>query len=606
MIRIISALLATLALACASPVDPAGATSPAKIGVHASALSGAYPVALGPPGTRYLVDATGAPFLWVGDSAWSLIAQPSQADAVSYLADRQARGFSVILASLIEHKFADHAPADFAGDAPFTGRPFATPNEAYFAHADAVIQAAADRGMVVLLDPLYLGFQCGNEGWCAEVQAATDAELTSWGQYVGSRYAHFDNLVWLIGGDVDPTMVAAKVLDVVHGIVATDTRHLFTAHNNQEQYAITPWPGQPWLGVNDIYSYSGTLYQQAQTAYQADARPFFLVETAYENTHSVTTQALRAQAWWTVIGGGMGWMFGACPMWHFGSDASWCGTNDWQSTLGSPGATSTTITAQLLRARPWHTLVPDTSHLTLTAGAGTSGSASYATCARAADGAFAIAYLPTSRQVTINLARISGTSASVYWYSPRIGTADLAGTFPTTGSRSFTPPSSAGDWVLVIDDAGRGYPAPGPPSAAVDTDVDFEDLSDGSALPSGYGGITWGTGGGGWRAWDGGATYTKTAYVDSTSQSEVTTTFTLPAGKVLKSVKLAVGSGSTATIKFSSAGNPERDYAVTGGAYQTEILGWPVAAGTVTVKITCTAPDGASDPALDDFVYGSP
>jgi len=71
-----------------------------------------------------------------------------------------------------------------------------------------------------------------------------------------------------------------------------------------------------------------------------------------------------------------------------------------------------------------------------------------------------IAYIPTSRKITVDLSRISGAKAKAWWFDPRIGKASAAGEFPTTGSRDFAPPSE-GDWVLVLDDAAKQLPPPG-------------------------------------------------------------------------------------------------------------------------------------------------
>ena len=95
-----------------------------------------FPLRLGPNGARYLVDQNGKPFFVSGEAAWSLIAQPTLDDARAYLNDRQAKGVDLLLVNLIEHKFADAAPADAAGDKPFGAKPFTGFNEAYFAHAD--------------------------------------------------------------------------------------------------------------------------------------------------------------------------------------------------------------------------------------------------------------------------------------------------------------------------------------------------------------------------------------------------------------------------------------------------------------------------------------
>jgi hypothetical protein len=140
------------------------------------------------------------------------------------------------------------------------------------------------------------------------------------------------------------------------------------------------------------------------------------------------------------------------------------------------------------------------------------------------------------------------------------------------------------------------------------TTVTFEELSNGARL-SRYGGISWGTGSGGWKVWDGGTSFTRNAYVDSRSTSEVTTTFTLPPGQVLRGLKAGTVSRRYFTVKFSSPGNPEAVFALGGlnGASHFGVgLGWSVPAATITVKITCGGEWGASDVVFDDFVYGPP
>ena len=413
--------------------------------------------------SRYLVDQNDRPFFWSGDAAWSLIAQVSKEDAVYYLEDRQQKGFNVIMVNLIEREYSDNAPRNYYGDLPFTGETFTTPNEDYFAHADYVINAAAERGIVVLLFPLYLGYQCGNDGWCNEVQAASLSDMRAWGRYVGNRYKNFDNIVWAIGADTDPTPIKSKVLEFVNGILENDSRHLFTAANQPESFAVTPWANESWLNINNVYSYSTTLYQLCRTAYNlSPTMPYFMQESAYENEHNSSQQRLRSEAYWPVLSGGFGHIFGNCPIWSFGTSAtaSFCSSTNWKSQLNSQGSLSMMYVQKLFNSRAWHLMVPDFSHTVMTAGYGSWGNTNYATAALTENGNTMIAYLPSSRQVTVEMSKISGTEAKSWWYNPASGSAIEIGTYATLGSRQFTFPSN-GDWVLVIDDASLALPPPG-------------------------------------------------------------------------------------------------------------------------------------------------
>lgn len=81
---------------------------------------------------------------------------------------------------------------------------------------------------------------------------------------------------------------------------------------------------------------------------------------------------------------------------------------------------------------------------------------------RDSGGAYAFVYIPTANQsVTIDLTKLGGPDVKAWWFDPRAGTATVVGTYPNTGTRSFTSPANGPDVVLVLDDADRGFVTPG-------------------------------------------------------------------------------------------------------------------------------------------------
>jgi hypothetical protein len=115
---------------------------------------------------------------------------------------------------------------------------------------------------------------------------------------------------------------------------------------------------------------------------------------------------------------------------------------------------------------PWYDLVPDQTHGVVTAGLGTKGDSSsrvsrsdYLTAARTPDGAFVIAYMPTARTITVNMASLK-SPANAQWFDPTSGVyIRVAGSpLANRGSRQFTPPAKNhegdSDWVLVLDASG--------------------------------------------------------------------------------------------------------------------------------------------------------
>jgi hypothetical protein len=65
------------------------------------------------------------------------------------------------------------------------------------------------------------------------------------------------------------------------------------------------------------------------------------------------------------------------------------------------------------------------------------------------------------------MSAIRGARVEAWWFNPRDGKATPIGEFASGGERSFTPPDPGEplDWVLVLDDAARGYPPPGAASS---------------------------------------------------------------------------------------------------------------------------------------------
>ena len=413
---------------------------------------------------KYIIDKNNQPFFMVGDAAWSLIAQLNNADTVTYLSDRSSRGFNTILTNLLEHQFASRAPANINGDLPFVGTAFqSAENEAYFAHADYVIQQAQNYGLTVLLFPAYAGYQGGSEGWCAEMQAATDQEMYAWGQYVGSRYKDFDNIIWVIGADANPAAypnLQNRLNQVALGLSSADTNHrLMTAHNARGNSAMDSWSGYSWLTLNAVYETNTNMAGASASNYtRAGALPLFALEDYYENEHSMTALQLRQEAYGEVLNGcTLGRVFGNNPIWGFSYLSS-----SWSSSLGSNGSVSQSWLGKLMQSREFWLMAPDLGHTVVTAGYGSG--TNLAVTSRSSDGQTIISYIPngSSATLTVAMSKIAdfNSQAKAWWFNPQTGAATLIGTFANSGSRNFTPPDQ-NDRVLVIDSAAANLPAPG-------------------------------------------------------------------------------------------------------------------------------------------------
>jgi autotransporter-associated beta strand protein len=417
---------------------------------------------------RYLVDGNGNPFLIKGDAGWELIISTTPAEADQYLTARANQGFNLILVNLIDHHFGPNAPANMAGQYPFQNPTDVNqhlafidpPNEAYFAYADSLITAAADKGMYVLLDPSYLGFNGGEEGFYADMQAAGPIAMRDWGRYVGNRYKDYTNIVWMQGGDFNPPAAGRELVNQVALGIQENSSNLQTAHQARLSSAEDIWGNYSWLGLNSTYA-SELTYERSLVDYnRTPVSATFLSEDIYENEHGITKQQGRAEKYWNILSGSSGAIMGNCPIWGFDLNLNCDNQVLWQNRLNSQMATDMTRLGQLFAHRDWYNLVPDQGHTTVTAGFGTFGNSDYVTAARTADGHLAMAYTPSAHTLTVDLAKLSGPVIA-HWFDPTSGayTTISGSPFPNSGTHDFTTPGNNsagngnGDWVLVLEAA---------------------------------------------------------------------------------------------------------------------------------------------------------
>jgi hypothetical protein len=420
--------------------------------VETQVVAPAFPLGRAGDGP-YLIDRAGRPFLIQGDAAWSLLAQLRKEDAEIYLEDRRRRGFNTVLINLIEHKFGDHAPLDAYGVPPFT-RPgdFTAPNDAYFDYAEWVIDLARRKGIEVLLTPAYLGQEGGDEGWYQEIVRAGAPALRGYGAYVARRFARFDNVIWVLGGDYTPPPEGMAIVEAMaEGIRANDAGqagpHLFTAHWGAEDSSLDP-PTTARIDLDATYTYGPVYEKSLADDARPNALPHFLIETAYELEHESTPFSLRAQAYGALLTGACGQVFGNSKIWEF--------VRRWETQLGSDGSVGMTNVRALFEPRAWPTLVPDVHNQVLVAGMGPRGGDDLALLARSRDRSLALAYVPATRAVTVDLRQLR-LPLRARWYDPTAGTYGEAAASLLTRAQAtdFVPPglNAAGDrdWVLVLE-----------------------------------------------------------------------------------------------------------------------------------------------------------
>ena len=421
----------------------------------------AYPLKLA-PGQHYAVDQNNIPFFIQGDSPWFLVQSLNASEVDYYLSNRWVQGYNSIILDLTATRNEDgnSYEGDIYGHLPFTNTipgPYTNLlswDVRYFTNVDYVIQRAGFYGINVFAYPLYDGY--GGADWYAQMVGNSSNALWSFGAFIGNRYKDFTNLVWIGAGDFSEPNAPDNCLwnIVAAGIRSADTNHLFSAQ------AQRPTPAIYYSNLVTLNSTYGSLFPYVESLANYQRSPVvasFAREPYYEyrNITGTPFTALdcRHFAWWAVFSGDMGHFYGDEHQWPF--------YPGWQAEMWDAGATTIANVIKLIRTRPWWNCVPDAGHAVVISGYGTSGTIDYIACTREAAGKTIMAYIPQDTMTpTVDMTKISGSTANAWWYNPRTGVATAIGTYSTVGTRTFTPPDSS-DWVLILDDASQNYGPPG-------------------------------------------------------------------------------------------------------------------------------------------------
>jgi len=421
---------------------------------------------------RFLEQADGTPFFYLGDTAWELFHRLSTADATRYLDDRAAKGFTVIQAVVLAELDGLNTP-NAEGQRPFVDNDPARPNEAYFRHVDTVVQLARERGLFIGMLPTW-GDKV-TKAWGLGPVIFNAVNARAYGKWLGARYRRQPNILWILGGDRDPKGVENVWRAMASGLKEGDGgSHLMTYHPQGGQTSSTLLHNEPWLDFNmlqsghhkrDIDNYAMVAHDYALTP----VKPVLDGEPRYEN-HPINWKPengwfdewdVRQGAYWAVFAGAFGHTYGCHDIWQMKTperEPVGSARGVWRESLRLPGSAQVGYLRRLMLSRPFFSRVPDASLIV----AGQNEGAGHLQATRG-DG-YAMVYTPLGAPFTVNVAALGAAQVKAWWWDPRGGKADLAGVFDGSSQREFVPPGEHGrghDWVLVLDNAARGFPEPG-------------------------------------------------------------------------------------------------------------------------------------------------
>lgn len=421
-----------------------------------------FPISVSSNG-RYTQSSSGAPLLMHFEAAW-FIQKLSLANAISYLDNCVANGINGIRV-MAAMNFGGGPVANANGHYAFsTPADFTTSFvAAYWDHLASIVSAASTRGIIVSLVPLYYGYGGdGSQGWWPTVLSKSAAQSQTYGAAVATRFAAYANVMWEGLGDFIPSE-NTRSSALIAGLRSVAPARICTAEpegRNVSSSILQPSGGN-W-DLNFAYT-EPEAYVQSLAAYAENVGPVFVGEPPYEHrtNPTYTLRQIRASMWFAATSGGQAYCYGNEYIWDFDSDLSPDGTgiSPYTAAFTDPGRLYYKIHGDFLRSIEWWKLTPDTGSSFITAGRGTSGSASYVTvCKSSSPQNIALAYVPNGGLVTFALSGFSGP-VTVEYMDPTTGTRTAASgsPFAASGSQSFTASTAMGnnaagnpDWLIFF------------------------------------------------------------------------------------------------------------------------------------------------------------
>jgi hypothetical protein len=436
---------------------------------------------------RFLVTEQGKPFFWLGDTTWELFHRLNREDATRFLTQRAQNGYTVVQAVALAELDGINDPNAY-GHKPLVDNDPLKPDvkdgaaNDYWDHVDFIVQKANSLG-------IYVGFlptwgDKWNKKWGAGPEIFTPENAEKYGEWLGKRYKDA-GIVWILGGDrpVDSERHKEIIRAMARGLRKGDGgTHLMTFHPTGGNGSSEHFHADAWLDFNmrqngHVAEFTGR-YNMTRADYdRTPVKPVLDGEPIYED-HPVSFKAkelghsiasdVRRPLYWNLFTGAFGHTYGHHSVWQMYSAGKNPINNPllpWSEAMEQPGAKQMQYGRWLMESRPFLTRVPDPDVLvTSSIPTAMPGAGRYFFAAtRDESGSYAMVYAPVGRPFKVRMDKITGGKVKAWWYNPRNGKATLIGTYENKGEREFTTPDPGEmiDWVLVLDDATKNFPAPG-------------------------------------------------------------------------------------------------------------------------------------------------
>ena len=162
------------------------------------------------PGGHFLETEDGKPFFWLGDTAWELIHRTTREECSYYLHTRSRQGFTVIQ-TVVLAEFDGIKQPSALGMKPFLDDDPSRPNDAYFDRVVEIVDEAASQGLYVALVPIWGDKLTAPWGAGPRLFRLDNLPVArGFARYLGRKLMGRTNVVWILGGDRPPRVLATN------------------------------------------------------------------------------------------------------------------------------------------------------------------------------------------------------------------------------------------------------------------------------------------------------------------------------------------------------------------------------------------------------------
>lgn len=308
-------------------------------------------------------DGKETPFFWLGDTAWLLLHKVSLDEIAMYLDNRKAKKFNVIQAVLIHNLNFEDPSIQVMDNYDFKNL---NKTHEFWDKAEAVLKMAAERNMYIAYLPVW--------GSMVKKGYLTLDNVESYGEFLAERFGGYDNLVWVLGGDIR----GHQGFEIWNKLGTTFKKlcpdRLCTFHPFGRTCSAIWFNDQPWLDFN-MFQSGHRRYDQSSLGEWDDnkesedffaednwkyvnrdraltpSKPILDGEPSYENIpqglHDFNqpvwlAKDVRRYAYWSVFEGACGHTYGNNSIFQFYDAQPDHGAYDvyldWRSEMDAPGA----------------------------------------------------------------------------------------------------------------------------------------------------------------------------------------------------------------------------------------------------------------------------